>query len=147
MYVKDNPTWTMTLNLIKKIALGHRDRPLDVLKIDVEGHEWAVIENLLQDKMFPKIRQFMLEYHLFPDWPAKSDYPKVLRTYKQLHDLGFAKFVTAMHPLTHIPKKFNIQADVAYVNTKYISSRKKRDISHIYRKKRINKRLKYETNI
>jgi hypothetical protein len=42
-------------------------RPLDVLKIDVEGHEWAVIENLLQDKMFLKIRQFMLEYHLFPD--------------------------------------------------------------------------------
>lgn len=120
-------------------------RPLDVLKIDVEGHEWAVIENLLQDKMFPKIRQFMLEYHLFPDWPAKSDYPKVLRTYKQLHDLGFAKFETAMHPLTHIPKKFNIQADVAYVNTKYISSRKKRDISPIYRKKRINNKLKYET--
>jgi hypothetical protein len=71
---------------------------VNVTKMFLFCHEWAVIENLLQDKMFLKIRQFMLEYHLFPDWPAKSDYPKVLRTYKQLHDLGFAKFETAMHP-------------------------------------------------
>lgn len=123
MYVKDNTTWTiMTLNLIKT-ALGHKNRKIDVLKIDVEGHEWAVIENLLRDNVFTNVKQFMLEYHLFPDWPAKSDYSKVLRTYKKLHDLGLSKFVTAMHPCTHIPEKFNIQADVAYVNKKYLSNK------------------------
>lgn len=126
IYVHDNETWTiMTLSLIKT-ALGHKERDIDVLKIDVEGHEWAVIQNLFEDKLFSHVKQFMLEYHLFPDWPPKSDYSKLLRTYKKLHDIGFHKFVTAMHPLTHIPKRFNIQADVAYVNTKYVTSRKKR---------------------
>ncbi|CAG2227221.1 unnamed protein product [Mytilus edulis] len=139
IYVHDNDTWTiMTLNLIKT-ALGHKERDIDVLKIDVEGHEWAVIENLFEDKIFTHVKQFMLEYHLFPDWPSKSDYSKLLRTYKKLHDIGYHKFVTAMHPCTHIPEQFNIQADVAYVNTKYITSRKKRrPLLKLKKRKRLN---------
>lgn len=123
IYVKDDTTWTiMTLNLIKT-ALGHKNRRIDVLKMDVEGHEWAIIDNLLQDKMFPTIKQFMLEYHLFPDWPLKSEYSKLLRTYKTLHDIGYQKYHTHLYQglVNHKPEAFNIQADVAYVNTNYES--------------------------
>ena len=67
--------------------------------------------------MLPQIKQFLLEYHLFPKWPAKKEYPRLLKLYKRLHDAGFLKFYANLHPLTHKPKKFNIQADVGYVNT------------------------------
>lgn len=94
-------------------------RDLDVLKIDVEGHEWSVIEYLLTSPILPRIKQFALEYHLFPDWPPKSQYPRCLSTYKNLSDKGFRKFFTGLHPLQHTPESFNIQADVGYVNTRY----------------------------
>lgn len=97
-------------------------RLIDVLKIDVEGYEWNILEYLLQENLFKNIKQFMLEYHLFPSWPSKEDYPKLLKIYKSLHDIGLLKFVTAMHPLNLKPKSFNIQADVAYVNTLFKSN-------------------------
>ncbi|XP_060063199.1 probable methyltransferase-like protein 24 [Ylistrum balloti] len=119
MYVREKQTWTiMTLGSIMA-ALGHKDRDIDVLKIDVEGHEWAVIEYLLQSGLLPRIKQFSLEYHLFPDWPAKSEYPKLLNIYRQLSQSGFKKFWLGLHPLDHKPESFNIQADVGYVNMRY----------------------------
>ncbi|OWF48692.1 uncharacterized protein LOC110452764 isoform X2 [Mizuhopecten yessoensis] len=119
MYVREKQTWTiMTLGSIMA-ALGHKDRDIDVLKIDVEGHEWAVIEYLIQGGFLPRIKQFSLEYHLFPDWPKKSEYPKLLNIYKQLSASGFKKFMTGLHPLNHKPESFNIQADVGYVNMLY----------------------------
>ena len=85
----------------------------------MEGHEWAIIDYLLKNGYFNQIKQFSLEYHLFPDWPPKSDYMKLLRTYKSLNDIGLRKFYTGIHPLNHHPEKFNIQADIGYVNFMY----------------------------
>lgn len=96
-------------------------RVLDYLKIDVEGHEWSVIDYLLKNGITPRIRHFSLEYHIFPDWPDKARYPDLLRTYKRLKEAGFYKYFTGIHPLNHTPKKFNIQADVCYVNIKFQS--------------------------
>lgn len=96
-------------------------RVLDYLKIDVEGHEWSVIDYLLKNGITSRIRHFSLEYHIFPDWPDKARYPDLLRTYKRLKETGFYKYFTGIHPLNHTPKKFNIQADVCYVNIKFQS--------------------------
>lgn len=96
-------------------------RVLDYLKIDVEGHEWSVIDYLLKNGITSRIRHFSLEYHIFPDWPDKTRYPDLLRTYKRLKEAGFYKYFTGIHPLNHTPKKFNIQADVCYVNIKFQS--------------------------
>ncbi|XP_052095397.1 uncharacterized protein LOC127730832 [Mytilus californianus] len=121
-YVRRNTTWpVMNLKTIMDL-LGHKGRTIDVLKIDVEGYEWNIIKYLLQENLFQNIKQFMLEYHLFPTWPSKEDYPKLLKIYKSLHDIGLLKFVTAMHPLNLKPKSFNIQADVAYVNILFKSN-------------------------
>ena len=61
IYVKDNQKWKMrTLKSVVQM-LGHENRVIDVLKIDIEGHEWAVVENLIETGMFPFVRQFMLE--------------------------------------------------------------------------------------
>lgn len=94
------------------------------MKIDVEGYEWDVIDYLLQNNFFANLNQFMLEYHLFPTWPSRAEYPKLLKLYKTLHDIGLVKFVTALHPLNHNPEEFNIQADVAYVNTNVVPKKR-----------------------
>lgn len=73
---------------ILSIFLLPPQRVIDVLKIDVEGHEWDVIDNLMETNMFPSIRQFMLEFHLFPDWPVQEDY---VYLYKVVH------FLTTYH--------------------------------------------------
>lgn len=79
-----------------------------------------MIDYLLQTGLTSRIRHFSLEYHIFPDWPAKALYPNLLQTYKRLKEAGFYKYFTGLHPLDHRPKHFNIQADVCYVNVKYM---------------------------
>lgn len=124
MYVIEDSTWpVMTIHSIMKL-LGHTGRHLDVLKMDVEGYEWNILDYLLKTNFFTNVNQFMLEYHLFPTWPSRAEYPKFLKLYKTLHDNGFRKFVTALHPLNHNPNKFNIQADVAYINQNYIPKKR-----------------------
>uniref|UniRef100_K1PN51 Methyltransferase domain-containing protein n=1 Tax=Magallana gigas TaxID=29159 RepID=K1PN51_MAGGI len=121
IYVIQDQSWTMMDLLSIMEMLGHKNRVLDYLKIDVEGHEWSVIDYLLKNGITSRIRHFSLEYHIFPDWPDKARYPDLLRTYKRLKEAGFYKYFTGIHPLDHTPKKFNIQADVCYVNIKFQS--------------------------
>lgn len=121
IYVIQDQSWTMMDLLSIMEMLGHKNRVLDYLKIDVEGHEWSVIDYLLKNGITSRIRHFSLEYHIFPDWPDKARYPDLLITYKRLKEAGFYKYFTGIHPLNHTPKKFNIQADVCYVNIKFQS--------------------------
>ena len=89
---------------------------IDVLKIDVEGHEWAVVENLFETDMFPQVRQFMLEWHLFPTWPVKEEYVHLYKVYTKLRDMGLREFSTGPHPKTLKVGSFNNQGDSEYVN-------------------------------
>ncbi|XP_062577504.1 probable methyltransferase-like protein 24 isoform X2 [Saccostrea cucullata] len=116
IYVTNDQKWNMMdlLSIMEK--LGHKNVILDYLKIDVEGHEWSVLNYLIKTGMTSRIRHFSLEYHIFPDWPSKALYPDLLNTYRTLKEKGFYKYFTGIHPLNHIPKDFNIQADVCYIN-------------------------------
>ncbi|XP_061164781.1 uncharacterized protein LOC133173769 [Saccostrea echinata] len=116
IYVTSDQKWNMMdlLSIMEK--LGHKNRVLDYLKIDVEGHEWSVLDYLIKTGMTSRIRHFSLEYHIFSDWPSKALYPDLLNTYRTLKEKGFYKYFTGIHPLNHTPKHFNIQADVCYVN-------------------------------
>ncbi|XP_046560362.1 probable methyltransferase-like protein 24 [Haliotis rubra] len=121
MYVKNTQLWKIrTLKTIMK-ELGHEHRVLDVLKIDVEGHEWAVVKNIMEDGIFKKIRQFYLEWHLFPDWPAKSSYVSLYQLYTKLTQLGLTAFRKSPHPHNFNPRSFNIQGDNNYINLNFTS--------------------------
>ncbi|KAK7092649.1 uncharacterized protein [Littorina saxatilis] len=119
-YVKGKQIWTVkTLDVIMK-DLGHEGRTLDVLKIDVEGHEWAVVDDLLKKNILTsQIRQFMLEWHLFPDWPSKDGYSGLYDIYRRLKEAGFTEYSKHAHPRNLNPDKFNLQADDRFVNTKF----------------------------
>lgn len=53
------------LSTVKK-ELGHEDKRIDFLKLDIEGSEYTVIENILQDNLNPV--QMSVEFH------GNSDY-------------------------------------------------------------------------
>jgi FkbM family methyltransferase len=46
--------------------LHHKDQNIDLLKLDVEGSEYEVIEDLLVKKIFPS--QMTIEFHNNPDY-------------------------------------------------------------------------------
>ena len=49
-------------------------RVIDVLKIDIETSEWEVLDNLMEAGLLSSVRQFSLEFHLFPGYPPFKDY-------------------------------------------------------------------------
>ncbi|XP_013066312.2 uncharacterized protein LOC106054816 isoform X1 [Biomphalaria glabrata] len=115
-YVNKPQVWKMrTLKSVMK-ELGHEEKVIDVLKIDIEGHEWAVIDNMMETGVFKYVRQFMLEFHLFPDWPVKEDYVNLYQIYTRLREMGFSEYAVGPHPKTLKEDKFNNQGDSEYVN-------------------------------
>lgn len=60
----------LTLDTIRA-RLGHTGAPIDVLKIDIEGHEWAVFEQQLShcDREKPFAHQILVELHMFGEAP------------------------------------------------------------------------------
>lgn len=45
--------------------LGHTQRPIDILKIDIEGSEWEVLESIMEgcDRSNPVAHQLQIEFH------------------------------------------------------------------------------------
>lgn len=73
---------------IRKYLL-HSYRPIDYLKIDIEGDEWLVLEQLLQDdQSLRDIKQIGMEVHLFPV-DRLSHYRSLIQ---RLETSGFVRF-------------------------------------------------------
>jgi len=69
---------------------------IDILKIDIEGAEYDVLENI-PDSFFDKIGQITVEFHDFVDPELK---PRTVEIVKRMNDLGFshiAKPIKHMH--------------------------------------------------
>lgn len=99
---KSNPEpWEMksienTLN-----DLGHIDKSISILKIDVEGAEWdALVALLSSEKMIAKIkqgfiRQMLLEYHWDPDSRLRNQrHAEIL---EKIRSLGFSPWKVNRH--------------------------------------------------
>ncbi|RUS81340.1 hypothetical protein EGW08_010907 [Elysia chlorotica] len=117
-YVKAPQVWQMrTLTSVKEM-LGHTGRVIDLLKIDIEGFEWDVVENMRETGELELLRQFSLEFHLFPKFPPMEDYVHLYKTFTNLREeMGFAEFSAHPHPKTLEKDKFNLQGDSQFVNT------------------------------
>ena len=65
---RKNPdaVWTvMTLSSIyKRFQSVHGDRPIDYLKIDVEGSEWDIIPEIVASGMLDRVKQLGIEIHM-----------------------------------------------------------------------------------
>ncbi|XP_071091549.1 probable methyltransferase-like protein 24 isoform X1 [Haliotis cracherodii] len=116
-YVRHKQYWKMRrLSTIKK-ELGHEERSLDILKMDVEGHEWLVLKDLLETGMLTTVKQFLIEWHLFTDFPKRADYIGFLKAYDAMKKLGMVTFKHQFHHRIFDESKLRLQADAGYVNT------------------------------
>lgn len=109
--------WTVrTLKSIKDM-LGHHHKLIDVLKIDIEGTEWAVLIDMFETDMIYGVRQLLVEWHLFTTWPPRDEYTKFYHAYMKLRQAGFKEY--HVEPCCHqvSPKVLNTQGHAFFVNT------------------------------
>ena len=117
IYVSNNETFRKMRTLKNVInTLKHQNRVLDVLKIDTEVHEWAVLENLMESDVFRCVRQIMTEFHIFPDWPKKVDYVRLYQIYNRFREMGFREFHIGPYNLRLKKDNFNNQGESEFIN-------------------------------
>ncbi|XP_025085904.1 uncharacterized protein LOC112559135 isoform X1 [Pomacea canaliculata] len=101
--------------------LGHKKEQLTVLKLDIEGYEWDVTRDLLDSGILSSVPQFLVEWHLFTDFPPRERVPDAVDTYFRVSDMGFQLFSTGVvYSGFNSANSLRILAEVAYLNTKII---------------------------
>ncbi|KAL3869489.1 hypothetical protein ACJMK2_042164 [Sinanodonta woodiana] len=91
-----NPSgWQLKrLGTIQK-ELGHTNKKIDVLKMDIEEWEWRTIPDMLKSGALSNVRQFVTELHINMHFePMEEAYKMGLSTLKDLYDEGFRIFWT-----------------------------------------------------
>ncbi|XP_076078971.1 uncharacterized protein LOC143049053 isoform X3 [Mytilus galloprovincialis] len=66
-------------------ALGHENRKMNIIKMDIEGSEWVSIPVMIKQGYFKDVTQLLIEFHAYP---AVS----YLSQLKSLYDIGFRIF-------------------------------------------------------
>ncbi|XP_035222899.1 methyltransferase-like protein 24 isoform X2 [Stegodyphus dumicola] len=96
---KEMTTWRMrTLDEIME-SLGHKDKTIDVLKLDIEGDEWNVLEDMLRKGLLKKINHLCVEIHLHSmDWIRK------LSILRRLEDEANMRFFSSRKNLVTKPR-------------------------------------------
>lgn len=69
--ISSNKTIEVVCKNIKTIYDELQIPKVDILKMDIEGSEYKVIENMIKSKIFPK--QILIEYHHFFDSLTNND--------------------------------------------------------------------------
>ncbi|KAK3601533.1 hypothetical protein CHS0354_027675 [Potamilus streckersoni] len=91
-----NPSgWQLKrLGTIQK-ELGHTNKKIDVLKMDIEEWEWRTIPDMLKSGALSNVQQFVTELHINLHFePMEEAYKMGLSTLKDLYDEGFRIFWT-----------------------------------------------------
>ncbi|XP_063419330.1 probable methyltransferase-like protein 24 [Mytilus trossulus] len=118
-YTKKHPKKTWKVRTLRQImeSLGHEDRILDILKIDIETYEWEVLQNILSDNLTSRIRQLELEFHIFPNTADVSNYVELLQIYRSLKKAGFSRYTCTVYRFDNTKKV--LQAECGLVNFKF----------------------------
>ncbi|KAL4218775.1 hypothetical protein ACF0H5_021362 [Mactra antiquata] len=95
----NNKNWEIkTLDTIRK-ELGHTNRSIDILKIDIEGDEWNAIPQMIVSRALNDVKQISMETHFASEFAHTHNYwgglppNKQLSALRQLYDFGFRTFM------------------------------------------------------
>lgn len=97
----NNQGWQLkTLSTIRK-ELGHTNKTIDLLKIDVEGDEWHAIPQMISSGALDDVKQISMETHFLSKRPFSpknwGSFPLPghlqLSALKQLNDAGYRIFM------------------------------------------------------
>ncbi|GFR69564.1 methyltransferase-like protein 24 [Elysia marginata] len=91
--------WPMfTLGDVKK-KLGHENKVIDIVKMDIESSEWSALPEMLSSRELDSVRQLFVEYHVvFP-----ASHRKSLKTIQAVEGDGWRKFY--VHKNIHCARK------------------------------------------
>lgn len=69
---------------------SHKIASIDVMKINIEGGEYALLEDLLASGMVERIQNFQIQFHNIPSVQSKKRMRQIQRKLKKTHDLTWA---------------------------------------------------------
>lgn len=84
---KNRPSRPISVNM-KRLS-SFIDEPIDILKLDIEGGEMAVLEDLVQTGAIHKVQNLLLEFHYVPDLVPAS----LARLLTLLEGEGFFSYI------------------------------------------------------
>ncbi|XP_076434556.1 putative methyltransferase-like protein 24 [Babylonia areolata] len=119
MYVTKETTWKMRTLKSLVTTLDHTNRFIDMLKIDIEVSEWEAVRHMLDSGILTQVKQFVVEWHIFPDMPPRERFQQLIKVLSDLERAGFKPMGRHAHPLDRHWELLNIQSDVSYVNTHF----------------------------
>lgn len=120
VYVHTSQKWDVrTLSSIMQMT-NHSNKFIDILKIDIEGSEFAVLDNILADGLISKVKQLLIEYHIFD--AAREKHKHYYEIVNRLHKAGMKIFYSKHSSMTYCNKRFFYcnQWDVGYLNSKLL---------------------------
>lgn len=94
-------------NSLETIMQHHEIHTVDLIKMDIEGAELAILENL-SAKTAARIKQITVEFHEFI---CSADLPRIKDIAKRLRNLGFYQLKASVHTW----------GDILYVNQTLVS--------------------------
>eukprot|EP00002_Diphylleia_rotans_P010837 TRINITY_DN2142_c0_g1_i1.p1 TRINITY_DN2142_c0_g1~~TRINITY_DN2142_c0_g1_i1.p1 ORF type:complete len:295 (+),score=63.90 TRINITY_DN2142_c0_g1_i1:51-935(+) len=105
------PGYRLT-TIMKK--LGHKH--IDVCKVDIEGSEWGIIDDLLENK--PDVDQLFFEFHFF-DLDKTDHYSvQVTQFIEKLNSIGYKWFFR--NSFRQLGKRYNPPGEFNYVEYSFI---------------------------
>ncbi|KAL3857857.1 hypothetical protein ACJMK2_012487 [Sinanodonta woodiana] len=82
----DEKGWhLMTLKQIRK-KLGHENRVIDVMKIDIDWSEWTALPEVITSGELGTVKQMLIEFH-------SVENKETLNVFRMLYDAGFRIFM------------------------------------------------------
>ncbi|XP_052251404.1 uncharacterized protein LOC127858369 isoform X6 [Dreissena polymorpha] len=105
----NNYGWPIkTLSSIRK-ELGHTDKPIDLLKIDIEGDEWHAIPQMIASGALDDVKQISMETHFLSERPSSpKNWGSIplpghlqLSALRQLYDAGYRIFMRERNMWSH----------------------------------------------
>ena len=110
--------WTLrTVDYIREM-LNHKDREIDILKMDVEHSEWSSLTQMLESDTLRYVKQLLVEFHSYG-----RKFLSYLNLLRKLFDFGFRIFWT--HKNSYC--KFQVDwgyytkcTEVYFVNVNYV---------------------------
>jgi len=85
---------TVNTSSLKTLAQANGHDSIDILKIDIEGNEWSMIESIVEDAVNLSVKQILIELH-FGDIDGSFvpyDLVLLLRMFRSLEASGFVPF-------------------------------------------------------
>ena len=116
-----------TLTSLRQM-LNHTDTIIDYLKMDIEGGEWPVLDQWLNDGDLSRVKQLAIEIHLDDPETIPSRYALLQR----LEASGFVRFFSRENPYTinSYLDKYNVTGasclELAWYNKNYLKWRNSR---------------------